>query len=320
MGLFVSFVFFRYFSQSKLPDLVKGNESAASSSCDLNIKRLDGFQYIKPLLYAEPNCESVYLSSHKSMLMSMLDSYKTKGDIQTGSIYLRVFKQAQWISINENELYSPGSLLKVPELIAFYKMEEKKPGVLDKKLIYEKPFVTHRNINFESKHIELGKSYTIRELLRYMIVHSDNEATMMLNQIVDRNLFNKVFSDVGLKEPDFNSRDYPMNAADYSVFFKELYNGTYLNYEHSEACMKLLTETDFKEGFLSALPAGIKVAHKFGEGGPDTAPNFSESAIIYLGNQPYLLTVMLKGRDIKKLPLVTRDISRKVFEIMAAQG
>jgi beta-lactamase class A len=111
-----------------------------------------------------------------------------------------------------------------------------------------------------------------------------------------------------------------MNAPDYSVFFKELYNGSYLSFENSEACMQLLSNTDFNEGMIAGLPAGAFAAHKFGEGGPDTEPNFCESALIYNGNRPYLLTVMTKGKDIKKLPAVIKEISKKVYEIMNVQG
>jgi hypothetical protein len=58
------------------------------------------------------------------------------------------------------------------------------------------------------------------------------------------------------------------------------------------------------------------VSHKFGEGGFNNAPQFSESAIVYCGKKPYILTVMTKGNEMKKLPKVISDISKKVYEIM----
>ena len=99
--------------------------------------RSKGFQFIKPLLYAEPSCESEELQSCKNQINQVINSNKTQGNINTASVYLREFSQAQWISINEDELYSPGSLLKVPELIAFYKMNEINPGYLDKVIHYD---------------------------------------------------------------------------------------------------------------------------------------------------------------------------------------
>ncbi len=290
--------------------------TAHSNLCDLNAKRLNGYQFIKPLLYAEPYCESQFLASYKHEIESLIGAYKSKGDITSAAVYIRTFANPQWIAINETEKFSPGSLLKVPEMMTLYKMEEAKPGFLKKTFLYEKPFVTHRNTTFNSNHIQVGKTYSVQELIRYMIVYSDNEATMMLNQVIDRNMFNKVFSDVGLKEPDFNSNDYPMSAPDYSVFFKELFNGSYLTMEHSEACMKLLTESDFEEGMMGGLPSGCMAAHKFGEGGPENAPNFCESAMIYTGNKPFLLTIMTKGADMKKLPNVVKEITKKVYAVM----
>ena len=289
-------------------------------SCDLNIARLKGFEFIHPLLYAEPNCESEELSSHKLEIETIINSNKVEGNITAASVYLREFKQAQWISINENETYSPGSLLKVPELIAFYKMNELVPGFLDRTIVCDGSFANNRVIAFESKHIVNGKTYTIKELLYYMIVYSDNDATIMLNKVIDKSVFNDVFSDNGLKEPVFNSSSYPITARDYSIFMKELYNASYLNFKDSEACLSLLSKSEFKDGLLSGLPANSTVVHKFGEGCFDNAPNFSESAIVYSSGKSYLLTVMTKGTDMKKLPKVIGEISKKVYEIMMSRS
>ena len=286
------------------------------SSCDLNIARLKGFQFIHPLLYAEPNCESQELSNHKLEIESVINSNKVAGNISSASVYLREFKQAQWISINENETYSPGSLLKVPELIALYKMNELNPGFLDRTIVYNGATKNNRVVTFESKHVVIGKAYTIKELLYYMIVYSDNDATIMLNKVIDKSVFNNVFSDNGLKEPENNATSYPITARDYSIFMKELYNASYLNFKDSEACLSLLSKSEFNEGLISGIPANSTVVHKFGEGGFDNAPNFSESAIVYCGNKTYLLTVMTKGTDMKKLPKVIGEISKKVYEIM----
>ena len=153
-----------------------------------------------------------------------------------------------------------------------------------------------------------------------MIVYSDNDATIMLNKVIDKAVFNNVFSDNGLKEPDYKSSSYPITARDYSIFMKELYNASYLNFKDSEACLSLLSKSDFKEGLISGLPVNTTVVHKFGEGGFDNAPDFSESAIVYSSGKTYLLTVMTKGTDMKKLPKVIGEISKKVYEIMMARS
>jgi hypothetical protein len=41
---------------------------------------------------------------------------------------------------------------------------------------------------------------------------------------------------------------------------------------------------------------------------------------VYCGKKPYLITIMTKGTDMKKLPKVSAEISKKVYEIMAGNG
>lgn len=286
------------------------------NSCGLNVKRLSGYKFIRPLLYAEPTCESSNLGQFKDRIEKVINDNKNAGNINTASVYIWEFISAQWVSINEEEKYSPGSLMKIPELITFYKMNEIQPGILNKEITYSHVLQSNKTPTFLSKHIKLGEKYTIKQLLEYMIVYSDNDATMLLNQNIDKDLFSRVFSEVGLKTPDFSFNEYPISANEFSVFMKELFNASYLNRQDSEACLELLNKSDFKEGLIAGLPDNCSVSHKFGEGGYTTAPNFSESAIVYCGRKPYLITVMTKGNDMKKLPLVIKDISKVVFDIM----
>ena len=199
-------------------------------------------------------------------------------------------------------------------------MNEKKPGLIDQKITFEKPFTAEKNPVFLSKGVQLGSSYTIRDLLTYMIKYSDNNATLLLNQHIDLPTFKKVFTDLELEAPDWyhNDTDYSITAKDYSLFLKELFNATYLNTEDSEYCMALLSECDFKDGLVAGLPPNCVIAHKFGEGGTHFTQELSESGIIYINNSVYLLTVMTKGQDIKKLPKAISGISTLVYEKISA--
>lgn len=291
--------------------------SEANSACNYKLARLKGYDYISPLLYAEPKCESANLADVKSEIESMILSEKASANITSASVFLRKFSNGEWTSINDDEKYSPGSLLKVPELITFIKMNEAHPGLLDKKIVFEKEFNANKKATYLSKSIKVGNAYTIRELLHYMVSYSDNNATILLNQNIDVATFQKLFTDLGLSKPDFNATQFLITSREYSQFMKALYNSSYLSNKESEYCAELLGESDFKEGMVAGIPADTKIAHKFGEGGYESAPNFSESGIIYCNNQVYLLTVMTKGTDMKKLPKVVSNISRLVYQYMS---
>lgn len=294
----------------------KVQEAAAETRCDFTIKRRNGYDYIKPLMFVETPCESSQMIGIKTAVQNIIDGYKATGTITSASVYLRDFSSGHWMNINENEKYSPGSLLKVPELIAFMKMNEKHPGLLNKKIRYDHSLASDKHTNFLSKSIALGHEYTIKELLSYMITYSDNNATLLLNHQIDVAVFNSVFTDLGLPAPDNKANQYPITAKDYSLFMRALFNGSYLTIEDSEFCTSLLATCSFPVGMESGLPATVKMAHKFGEGGFDNAPQFSESGIVYINNRAYLLTVMTGGANMKQLPKVVGDIAHLVYENM----
>jgi len=284
--------------------------------CNDNRFRLNGYNYVKPLLFVESECESPEMMGIKTQLQDLVNRYKKEGTILEASIYLRKLDQGEWLEIGDGEKYLPGSLMKVPELITFIKMAQKEPGLLNRKVAYNHPYITGKTVHYESKSIELGKSYTIKELLNYMIVYSDNNATSLLNSIIDIEIFKKVFKDLGIPAPDITQKDIPITVNEYSRFFRAIYNASYLTIDESEFCAELLSKTQFKNGIRAGLPDNIPMAHKFGEAGNEQASFFGEAGIIYIGAKTYLITIMTKGENLSILPEVTKEISKKTYELM----
>ena len=297
-------------------DLLQANTQIARS-CNYEVQRINGYQYIRPILFVDDKCQSDNLLPMKETVVSLIDNFKKSGTVNAASVYLRDISLNEWFAINDEESYKPGSLLKVPELITFLKMNEKQPGLLDRKITYSRAFDLKKKGLYLSKSIEVGHTYTIRELLTYMITYSDNNATQLLNDIIDVPTFQKTFTDLGLEAPDWNSSDYPITAKHYSMFLRALYNGCYLSSKDSEFATELLTHCDFKNGILNGLPSNTKIAHKFGEAGMATEQQLHESAIIYLQNKTYILTVMTRGTNPQKLPAVLSQISNVVYQAMS---
>lgn len=283
-------------------------------SNDFNVYRMNSYEYIRPVIAIEKKEEADSLLGLKSKIVNYIEEKKKAGILISASVYLRVFHKGEWISVNDTETYYPGSLIKVAGLLTYLRMEELHPGTLDKRLSFESQKEIIPNQTYNSKQLEFGKSYSVRELLKYMIAYSDNNATYLLNKNVDMNLFLKLYSDLKLTPLDLKHKDVKMNIRDYSTFFKVIYNSTYLSLDHSEFAAELLSQCDFKEGMLKGLPKGTKIAHKFGEMGDPTSRQLHEAGIIYLKDTPYLLTVMTKGYDITKMPSVISDITQMTYD------
>lgn len=290
------------------------NATTQSGSCTYNIKRLLGYEYIKPLEYAEPASESSMYSSLKTKIESLVNDKKSKGLLKDASVYLRDFNKGNWMSFQGKTPFHPGSLIKVPILISYLKFEEVQPGILNAPVTFTgAEYIPSQSYN--SKQIEIGKTYTIRELLDYMIKYSDNNATYLLKKNLNVNQFKKTYENVGLAVPNIMDVNYSLSAEDFSVFLKVLFNAGYLSIPNSEYALKLLTECDFKEGFVKGLPAGTPVAHKFGEWG-DGGMNHElhESGIVYLNGDAYILTVMTSGKSIPELTQTLQEISQLFYQ------
>lgn len=308
-------VFFWYKMVNGKPDSENAELAEnAPNPGNYHIIRKQGFIYTRPVLLAKESEESQNLGSLKSDLNSLISTLKTSNQIAGISVYLRLLDNGDWISAGDVEKYVPGSLMKVPELITFLKMNEAQPGLLNQKISYSVPIKLPKQSLYLSKSIEVGKTYSIRELLYYMIAYSDNYATALLNERMDVKIFKQVFTDLGIPEPDLSKNDILITANQYSRFMRVLYNGTYLSNHDSEYCLELLSNSDYKNGILSGLPKNIKVSHKFGEAGDGTYAYLSESAIVYLNNTPYLLSVMARSKNSQSLPASIAQLSKAVFE------
>lgn len=283
-------------------------------SNSFSMLRLHDKKLIAPLLLANVNVESEKLSGLKADLDRAIHCWENKGHVRTASVYLRDLNTGDWISINEQETFMPGSLLKLPIMITWLKEEEIHPGTLGSQLVMpgqENPLPVQA---YEGRTIVPGKPYRVSELLEYMIVDSDNSATSVLIYNMNKEGFKRLFNAVGLTAPDLSDLSYTISAKDYSRFFGLMYNATYLGESLSEQALQLLSKSKFRDGLLRELPTDVVVAHKFGEHSIKEYTEFSESGIIYRDNEPYVLTVMTKGNDIKEQSSLISELSLLAFK------
>ncbi len=286
------------------------------NTCSLSIVRETNSKegLIKPLLLAEVNTESPRFALLKAEINKFIDQRKKKGDVQSISVYLRDLNSTSWTDIGDNTGYYPGSLMKVPIMIYFLKQEQNFPGTLKKEYFYAKPTGQFPVQTFLGDSILPGRSYSIAKLLWYMITQSDNNATVLLSSHIDFGIYQQIFKDLDIPCDDLASSQYMITPRQYSKFFRILYSSTYLSKDLSSYALKLLTECNFRSGLVKDLPAGLIVAHKFGERGViGHAMDFSESGIIYSNSQPYLIVIMTRGNDVRQLSTVVRELSIEIF-------
>ena len=320
LGIFLTFLFINGINKKNSADDATDTDTNKSQTT-YTIQRLKGYKYISPIVSAEPVNEPEQYSQLKDEINNFIGKEKETGQISSVSVYVKDFNGGNWLAIDPGERYFPGSLLKVGVLMTYLHMAETNHDLLNSEHVYhvDKGFVFPVE-HYQSKTVEEGHKYKIRELIEHMIRYSDNGATVFLENIMDTTIFKNEFSDLGITEPHFENPNYMLNAKEYSNMFKALYSASYLRKRASDTALALLTQTDFRQGLVKELPASVMVAHKFGEAGNNQIHELHESGIVYLDNNPYMITIMTRGTDWDRQSGIVSHISKMVYDKMVGSN
>jgi len=211
-------------------------------------------------------------------------------------------------------------------MMAYFKAAENEAGLLERKLFFEKLFIDPQNriqaISAEEE-IQVGKSYSVLELIERSIIYSDNQATQLLLSHLDLDYMKQVFARLDI-ESDIFSVSYSaadtISIKEYTSFFRILYNASFLTYDYSELALSILSRTNFPDGLRAGTPSEVKVAHKFGEAGKaGEFRQLHDCGIIYYPERPYLLCVMTRGENIGDMASAIKDIANFVYTKVDAQ-
>ena len=286
--------------------------------------RLGGYNFTNPLLVCNINNSNVYTQDTllgKDM-QSIIDTNKSSGNISKASVYFIDLKKGQWTSVYPDAEFYPSSLGKIPLMIAYYRESESDPAILQKMLTYpagSTDLNAMQDIVPENV-IVPGQSYTVEQLIGYMIKYSDNNATELLDVNLDPDTLTHVYEDLGLpseEKVDLANADF-ITAHEVSTMFRVLYNGTYLSRDNSEKALSLLSQVSFTQGLVAGVSSSTVVSHKLGLVG--IAPNnitteheLHDCGIVY-GKDPYLMCVMTRGSaPLSTMEGIVAQLSKAAF-------
>ncbi|MDE2312278.1 MAG: serine hydrolase [Patescibacteria group bacterium] len=301
IGLFVvafgfAYLFFRLTSHP--------SPSLSTPSLRLNSTNL---KYTNPLILSSSLGDKKQFTEYKPLeneVNQFITQARAEGSLLDLGMYYRDLTDGSWTGVNEDDKFSPGSLQKVPLMIAYLKLSETDPAILNEKLIDNLTSDVNSIQSIKPAHsIQYGQSASVLDLIKLMIGFSDNNATDVLFNNIDHNNLKEVFSDLGVNFNENTTHSDYISTKQFALFFRILYNSTYLDWYNSELSLSLMTQTDFKDGLAAGVPANIPVAHKFGESydaseappGGYPPEQLHDCGIIYYPKHPYILCVMTKG-------------------------
>lgn len=297
--------------------------SAQSQPEETKQIRQSGYAFVNPLLECEiegENSLKKYVPFEKKAKSRITAEVIEKNPNTHLSVYFRNLNNGPWFGINEKENFSPASLLKVPLMMAYLKESETNPEILNEQIVFNEKINYIAPLVKPEEEIEMGKTYSVQDLIFRMIAYSDNNAMQLLYDNISKDNLDKVYRDLGISVLNVRTPNDFMSVKEYASFFRILYNAAYLKDETSERALEILSKAGFKKGLVAGVPDNIVISHKFGERELEgnMKKQLHDCGIIYYPAYPYLLCVMTRGNDMNNLSEIIAQTSKIVFEEISA--
>ena len=302
-----------------------GRPTASDCPARPTVSRQRAYGLIHPLLDLDDSIEFHELRPFLKSLRGVVDGAVKAGRASEVSVYFRDLNNGYWTGVAERAEFSPASLLKLPLLMTVLDRAEEEPEFLKRRLVYDAATAASFTVTTEfpsRSPLNVGEAYTVGDLMRRMILDSDNGAALLLFGAMPSGSVEKAYSDLGIEGAPGAGAGAAVTVKQYAMFFRVLYNASYLDRRASQTALELLAGSHFLEGLVAGVPAGATVAHKFGErhdiaGG---AKQLHDCGIVYHPDTPYLLCVMTRGAETKALAGVIAQTSRFVWDEISRQA
>ena len=207
------------------------------------------------------------------------------------SIYYENINSGASIAVNKELALFPASLSKLVQAILIVKKVEEGVWAWDKQL---KALPEDISSDSGTLYQSIGdKPITVEKLLEELLVNSDNTAQNIFKHQLIVDDYIKFQYETGLQDL-YNDKGL-ISAKEYSRILRVLYTSSFLEPENSEKILEYMSVATFKDYLSQGIPSDIKFAHKYGENKEYNI--FADSGIVYVTNKPYMITVMIKGKD-----------------------
>ncbi|MFA6260482.1 MAG: serine hydrolase [Bacteroidia bacterium] len=299
----------------------KKNDKVVTASSQL-------FPYLNPIseCIRQKGMNVDELMSFRPKIEQRIDDFCKQYKGVVVSYYFRDLNNGLSIGINEKQLFSPASLMKVPILIAVLKEAETNPGILDKAIQYNE-----RDFSMVDEEAGIakvdGNLYPVNVLLEHCIMYSDNRATLMLMALIGKDKLIKVEDDLNLHiKNEYTEQTNFVSVKHYAGVFRILYNAAYLNESMSERALELMLKSKYAGGIRKGVAADIRIAHKYGERdiinalGEREAIQLHHFGLVYHPTKPFILGVMTRGpvSKVEKEKLIS-DLSQITYNEVELQ-
>ena len=251
-----------------------------------DVEMVDGNSFGNGAAFELVNCigSSINMNNLPNSISSIIDEindYYNKSNNYFAFKYKDIYTGFS-VSYNEKQNIFTASTIKAPKDIYIYEMASLGKIDLDDELTYTASY--YNNGTGVLKNKSVNTKYSVRELVEYSIVYSDNAAHNMLMDKYGRSNMLLFWRDKGTNAIFTQNNNWGvLNASDASIYMSELYKFYLENKEYGEELLNNFINAKTK--FITSRK-GYKVANKSGWSGSaihDVAIVFADNPYIVIG-------------------------------------
>lgn len=247
-------------------------------------QKYDSFSWTKPFevsyLIPKSNKDTLQL---KNLVKNLQGNY---------AILVYHLNDQTWYGLNEDMEMPAASIMKVPIMAA----------ALENLNLEDQYTLINGDKQSGSGSIEFmdeGTTLTIKQLINEMGIKSDNTATAVLSQKVGDEAVQKVLSDWGMTNTDYEQNT--TTASDTVKIWQQVYK--------SPDMWEYLEDSIYEDRITLGLPEGTKFAHKVGT---DDGV-WSDSGIVF-APKPFILVILTRDSDRDEAQKIVPEITKIIWE------
>lgn len=215
---------------------------------------------------------------------------------------------------NEDHVFPAASIVKVPIMLEYFRQRDKGALKDDTTVpLKDGDIVGGAGVLFE---LHRGVQLTLLDLLRLMIVISDNTASNIMLDRVGMDEINAFMKSLGLNDtvigrkfmidPNAKFSKNFTSVQDMVKLYEILYRGGILSEQSRKEALDILSRQQYREKIPLLLPKKMKVCHKTGE----ISGVRHDCALVMFEKAPYILCVLTeKMPDVVEADRVIAQLS-----------
>lgn len=229
----------------------------------------------------------------------LMDDIKMRSDEFSGEvgIFIKDMWTGKTIRINSEKMFPSASLVKIPIMAAVFQAEE--DGLLE----FSDEIMLRWRHKVWAKHglykKRVGTKYTTLDLVKRMIITSDNTATNMLVEKLGFGYINRNFVNFGLSNTDLRRGimelkwrkrgiDNYTTAEDMAFLLEEIYHKRLVTRKASGKMLDILKMQRVNDRIPYLLPDNIDIAHKTGS----LRDTISDVGIVFTSKGDFIICVL----------------------------